>query len=92
MIQGYALEVLIVGIVLIALYIVSKKVDNGLKFLKKDMDYLENDIENMLKYIHKKEPSFKDKVKKEEKRLHDIKFPKNWGKMKEPKKTVKKSK
>lgn len=91
----HIIELVIVAIILIALYIVSKRVDGGLKFLKKEIDYIEKDIEKLgseievFKNIRKnqqdairevlapindlfKEPSFKDKVKNEEKRLKDI--------------------
>lgn len=75
MILTYAIETLILAIILIALWRISRKVENGLRFLKKDIEYAEKDIETIYGLIDQvgikvnNGESFREKVVSEEKRM-----------------------
>lgn len=79
MITVHIIELVIVAIILIDLWYISKKVDDGLKFLKKEIEWQEKDMKVMHDMLFPEytittshEPSFTSKVKNEEKRLKDI--------------------
>lgn len=105
MTNAHLIELVIVAIILIVLYIVSKRVDDGLKFLKNEINSIrDNMVYKQLIYTStdgkiKKldiEPSFASKIKNEEKRLNSksksIVLPYAGIYVKKPKVTTKKVK
>jgi hypothetical protein len=90
----HIIELAIIATILTALWHVSRKVDNGLRFLKKEMEYMEKDLERHDQVLFPtytvtstsfsgliepgsitstKEPSFKQKVRRETKRISKVK-------------------
>lgn len=68
MTQAHLIEIIILGIVLIALWWVSKTTSDSIECLEDELEDLNGDVYYLYTRLGK-EPSFKSKIKKEEQRM-----------------------
>ncbi len=69
----HIIELIILAVILIGLWNVGKNTDERLDVLKEDLDKLDYQVECLNnRFPQIKEPLFKDKIKKEEKRMSEL--------------------